>query len=295
MFKNLLNALLPVIGKNQFEADIKNVKESLDKTSIGFVQAAKTYDRFTFKDKRVAAFDKRFLREVTGLRGNHIQVINQIFLKAAKSITVIERLNSKNSTDIVRSQASFSRLNLVQYVAAVNFALSYARKHINFVCAAETNLIRDSLLKGKELSKGEQEWLLKNEVSFHLVMNALNNSENDLKTALESVPDVVVTEDNADVIAASTGVKKLDPLGLCRTGFVYWPVYHLRMAWEDYKYAEYEKMKDELQLMEYRLEDLQNAQKTESNAKLEQAIEYYQERVDTLSYKLVKIEADAAK
>lgn len=290
-FQKFVTSLLPVIDKRQFKGDIDDVRKMLSETLPVFDNAAKTFKGLRFRTPYLAKWDASFIKSVNSrLRGNHIELIYQIFNKCSDNLAVIERLNDKENSDIARATITYSRVQILQYVAALNFALRYARKHLIYVLSAETNVMRQSKMAGKELSKGEANWLATKYTSFVQVMRAFDHTPNELSKALESIPDIIVDEENGDAVAASTGKQALDPLGLVQVGFTFNPIYHLRMMRADWQHTEYEAMKEEKKLIEYRLMDLKNLAEGNSDPKLEQAIEHYQEIVDEYSYKLADME-----
>lgn len=295
MIQAFISTILPVIDKRKFLSDIEDARKIVDDTVAVLAMASSTYANYRFASKPVAQFEKVFQAQVkTKLRGNHIQLVHQLLTKTKACLAVVERLAKESNSDIVRAELSFAKLQLVQYVSATTFACRYIRKHVLWVTHAETNLIRQSTLVGKELTKGESEWLRSNEGKFIQVMNAFDHSPSELESILKAIPDVTANADNADAVAASTGRSLLDPLNLVRVGFTFNPIYHLRLAWEDYKFTQYEEMKEDRRLLEYRLEDLRNAKNGEQNPTLDKAIEHYQDLVSDLTFKINKMERDAA-
>lgn len=286
-----VSSLLPIIDKRTFANDIADTRNMVGESLPVFEEAAKVFKGVRFKSKPIAAFDTAFVRGVESrMRGNHVELMSQIFAKAKENIDVIDRLNNKHKGDFVRAAISYNKVQLINFIAATQFALRFARKHLNYVLSAETNVMRQSKMIGKELSKGEEQWLKTRQQHFILVMKALDNSPRELEALVAKIPDIEIDETDGEAVIASVGINNLDPMGLGRANFNWSPIYHIRLAFNDWRQTEYELLQDEKKLLEYRLMELKDLNEGKEDPKLQLAIERYQEMVDDASYKLMKME-----
>lgn len=284
-------SLLPIIDKRTFANDVSDTRNMLLETLPVLENTAKVFKGIKFKSKAIAQIDANFVKAVESrIRGNHVELIYHILSKAKDNVDVIERLNNKNKGDFVRAAISYSKLQLINYIAATQFALRYARKHMNYVLSAETNMMKQSKMIGKELSKGEEQWLKTRYNHFILIMKALDHSPRELEDLVAKIPDIEIDENNGEAVIASVGASNIDPMGLGRANFNWSPIYHIRLAFNDWRQAEYESLQDEKKLLEYRLMELEALNENKRDPKLELAIERYQEMVDDASYKLMKME-----
>ena len=68
------------------------------------------------------------------------------------------------------------------------------------------------------------------------------------------------------------------------------PIYHVRMWLVDVEMLKYERLKDKKKLIELKIMELKLKAKNESNDKLTKQIEYYEEKLAKIDYKISKIE-----
>ena len=68
------------------------------------------------------------------------------------------------------------------------------------------------------------------------------------------------------------------------------PIYHVRMWLVDIEMLKYERLKDKKKLIELKIMELKLKAKNESNDKLTKQIEYYEEKLAKIDYKISKIE-----
>jgi hypothetical protein len=109
----------------------------------------------------------------------------------------------------------------------------------------------------------------------------------------EGIPDITVEVDNIDNVASATGLKNLDPLKIGAYGLVLNPIYHLRMVYAEWQVARFDAAKEERKLLDYQILDMKNALEGKSDPKLERALEYSQDRMSKLNYKIEKMSVEA--
>jgi len=82
----------------------------------------------------------------------------------------------------------------------------------------------------------------------------------------------------------SNGNKNVKKIGA--TGFIYNPIYHIRLLLVDLEELRLEKLKDSKRLLELRLIELKNRAKQENDPKIEQAIKYYEDKLEKINRKI---------
>jgi len=291
-----VQSLLPSIEKKSIRKNLDDLRTELrDHTLPPFETSYEMLKRWTFKDKFTQDMDKKFPREIKSrFRGNYVEVTYFILNRTLENLTTFEKLTDQlYGPDIVRSAVSYSESQLLQLIEAVSFAAQYARKMLIYTLAQEVDLYRDNNLRGSEMTKAEINWLHNNQMVFMLVLRALDHSGKEYEKIFADIPDINVDGDNVDAVAAAVGVKNLDPLSLGVHGLVLNPIYHVRIALTDWQVARYDSAKEERKMLEYQLLDLKNALDNKQDPKLEKALEYTQDRVSRLNFKIRKMEEEA--
>ena len=292
-----VQSLLPRISTSSVEKDLANVRSELrDHTLPPFDSMQELMSDWRFKDNWTKDFDKAFDKEVkTRLRGNYLIKTHEILKNTQDTINTLEKLvDKKYAKDVVRSAMSYQQSSILQLVESISFASKYARKLLIRTLGLETSLYRNNSFMGKELTKKEIQWLDDNRHLFFLTMRALNHKPKDVEKMIGEIPDVEVDPDNHDNVVAVSGAKKLDPFGLSTFGLIMNPIYHIRIQITEWQVARYEAAKEERKMLEYQILDLRKALDEEHDPKLEQALEYTQDRVARLNYKIHKMEEKAA-
>jgi hypothetical protein len=90
-------------------------------------------------------------------------------------------------------------------------------------------------------------------------------------------------------IASSKFDKKFN---LPVNGFIGNPIYYVRLWITDLKISRYEYLKDKKKLVELKLMELKMKQNGENSPKLEKQIEYYEEKLSAIEYKISSYEED---
>lgn len=87
-----------------------------------------------------------------------------------------------------------------------------------------------------------------------------------------------------------SGMVSLGSLG--RAGFIYSPIYHLRMAWADFEISRYESLKNNKQATEAILLDLRLKKEGTNDPSLDKQIQYYENKLTSIQYKIDEYERE---
>lgn len=77
-----------------------------------------------------------------------------------------------------------------------------------------------------------------------------------------------------------------------RSGFIYNPIYHLRMCWADFQMSRYESLKNNKQATEAILLDLRLRKEGSNDPSLDKQIKYYEDKLVSIQYKIDSYEKD---
>jgi len=107
---------------------------------------------------------------------------------------------------------------------------------------------------------------------------------------------------SSNVVSINEGKESFLSLNLSKTGktvdlpmangFINNPIYHIRMWMVDKEVEKYESLKDKKRLIELRLMELKLEDNNEGDPKLRKQIEYYEDKLSKIEYKIEKIETE---
>jgi hypothetical protein len=121
--------------------------------------------------------------------------------------------------------------------------------------------------------------------SFLQIVGLLHVPLNNLRQALEKMPEVVVVPEKADTAEQLVGLDKLDPL---RLGFInssaldYNFIYHFRLMKAEAEVRHYKLMEKEAQALELRILELKEAYQNRQDPRLQQQLEYREGQLQRL-------------
>jgi primosomal protein N'' len=294
---NYVSSLLPRINKSDVSKNLEDLRKELSEQTVKPYQSAvETFDEWTFKSDFAKEYDKLFAKEVkTRFRGSYIDVTHDILNRALENLTTIERLVKKMyANDIIASAISYSETQLLQLIEVMSFAAKYSRKMLIHTVALELDTHRKRPLISSRLTPAEVKWLQDYKMVFIHSMRTLSHDSRSLEKLFAEIPDIEVDAQNANNVVSSVGMAKLDPLNLSAQGLILNPIYHVRMVYTEWQVARYDAAKEERKMLEYQILDMKNEMEGKSDPKLEKALEYTEDRLSRLNYKIEKIEEEAA-
>lgn len=290
MISKFVGTLLPSLDKQILESDVRRIrKELVEHTVPLYNKLEETFRKWDFEGDYAQQMDRDFQKVVKSrIRGNFITVTTGIMEKTVKNIDQIERMvDTLFGDSIIRSGLTYNRTQIIQLIEAYEFTIRYSRLMLIKVLSDEA-LALDKREQQIRLTKTQEKYLMAGREPYVKLMRSIDVNSRELEKTLEQIPEASVDIDDSGVESV-VGLSKLDPMKLSNAVRSLNPIYHVRMAWEDWIYHRMELAEEEMQLLEYQLIDLQNRKNGREDPKLEKAISYTQERIDKLSYKLDKM------
>lgn len=296
--QDFIASLLPSFEADRVRKDILTLREELKTTTLpGYTAASKYFKTNKVKAPVCVDYQKEFDSVVkTQIRGSYIEVVGDVFQHLPENLDALQRLVDRYfANDVMTKGMTYLKVNLLQYVEAVGFALRYGRKLLLWTYQAETNFaLGDKDKIGLELTQYERDWLKANAAHFGNVIRILSGDAKQLETSIDALPDVVITNENVPVMQATVGASKLDPFKFGLIPVKLNPIYHIRMAIAEYQVKRYKAALEEYRTLEYQLMALENARTGKKDPKLEQAIEYNQNRLQKMNVEITRMEEDYA-
>lgn len=288
-------SLLPSFEKSQIEEDVRILKETLTENTLPPFKAAKEhFDDEGFRARETKSFDTLMRRRINvdrPLQGHYIHTTFMVLQRAVENINLVEsKINDNFGDDVTSGGMTYARANILRYIEVVTFCGQYARKLLLWTYYHENSAVGRP--QDNPLAPADYKWLTDNQTAFIRSLSIAGKERGSLDTALRNIPDMVVVPKEADTAASVVGLNKLDPLSTGLIPIALNPIYHIRMAWTEYQVHRYNVAKEEKRALEYQLLALKEANQDRHDAKLEQQIEYTNNRIKKLNYRISKLEEE---
>jgi hypothetical protein len=287
-----LKSLLPKLSRNTVTDNLRLVSEELNDTTIPLFDSANVdFSNFDFKSKEVVRLLPTFNSLVNKRKGNIITTIDTI-LKDVSKLSALLLTNIENDFEetIASTGLTCSKAQKLQLTEGIDFVTRYSRKLLNYIIIAETSKYDQGNTIENRLSKVQREYVTKFFSNYCILMNGFAKGGPEVLKIFNSIPNITVTPENIESYKATHGRYSLDPL---QFGFIpvsLNPFYHIGMSIAEYQTNRYDEKKEERDLIKLRLINLKNQMNSTPNPKLEQEIEYYEERVQKLELKIEDME-----
>lgn len=287
--ENFVNSLLPSMEKTRIRDELRQLREVIGSINVpAFKEAEKIFSKQAFVSDFAKDFDKTANRRVDAFDKNYVKTTYQALKMSLDSLDFIsEQIEAKFSNDVMRDAMDYVNANLLQYSEMLSFLASYSRRLLLLTYALETNPAVEELSKG---SSRDLAWLSKHKNAFMVCLNAALMKRKVIEDKIEDVPDFLVDPDQAQVVQETAGISKVDPFKAGLIPYSINPIYHLRIKVSEWQVNRYKLAKEEKQAIELHLLHLKETQAKNPNAKTERAIEYTEDRVNKMRYKLMKLE-----
>ncbi len=285
-------SLLPSFGKDRVIEDCRICAAEIKEFTLPAYEAAvPLLGKWKYKSERLDAQFDVFKRLVKG-GGQPIVVIEKALKSAMVHLEEIEgRINKTYNEDVAGAGLTYLKANLLQLVELIGFVSKYARRFLLYVYICETAEIEgagESL--ADSLSPAEIEWVTANFISFCSAINTVNGKPNEMTTALDNIPDIIVTADNEHSLGETIGESKLDPFQLKLIPTWLNPIYHIGMFVAEWQADRYKVAKEELKLLQLKKLNLEKMSEGKPDAAVQKEIQYMGSRIQTLNYKIEKME-----
>lgn len=294
-FGKYVESLLPTLGKDRILEDLRHLREELQDTVIPpYTAATEFFSSRRFQDKITKDMANDFDKKVKSkYRGNMVSVMTEIWGNAVEGVDALDAMVDKHyGKDVTKHGMTYLKANVLQHIEALGFAFRYARKMLMYIYALETQHYTENgrPITGSFLTKPEREWMQVHYRDFLQVMTILAVPANELTSVYGAVPDALIDADRVEEMKATVGTGKIDPL---KHGFIpsaLWPIYHVRIKLAEWQVARRDAAREEMRAIEFRLLNLKALDAGKANAKIQNEIEYSEDRVSKLSRKIAKLE-----
>lgn len=238
------------------------------------------------KTKRVNNSDLvNLVKEILKIRGVKTKSIftdlENIFSELNKNKSKIENLISKHTSSVLTNKVlSIKDAAIIKLVDDISSLTMYS---IDFIACVLADIKNTSFpkIKFKKVKEG-----------IPAFVELIKGYNKDLEKNLDKIAkldDSVINKDSnksfVDLKLKNDGV-----FGIMPSGFINNPFYHIRMWLIDRDIAKLEALKDKKRLIELRIMELKIEEKSGEDGDLSKQIEYYEDKLANIEYKIEKLE-----
>ncbi len=283
---NFIKGMLPRLQKADIEEDIRITQKELSQVAIPQYFAAATIFKVNkIQSEEVKAFEKAFYKTMSlKTKGpNFITDIHFALQRLQTNLTYIQKTTTEIlEADLINEGLTAKKAHVVRAAASVSFVSNFSVAFLYYVLTLESNAVS----KGSDITDippAEKKYMEKRYDMFFRNLNEYSMDSEKFEKLMVDVPDVVLTSKNASSINQVFKPLQLDPFSsLSVSNFTGNPIYHIRMVVTEWQARRYNANKDKKKLLELKLLHLKSMHENNPNPRLEQEINYIENRVSKL-------------
>lgn len=284
-FYEYIQKLMPSFGKHKvtesYEITIASIKNH---TLPAYESASELFNGQKFASQFNQDLQAEFTKQVRGKR-NLIEGVRDAL---KNGLVVLEAAQDLSKTTYSNAEASaaldFQKATLLRIAQAADFANDFGKKLLNAIYvneAAQRGI-------GANMVPAQVKYIEKNYNDFLTAINFLFINVDQFNKKFKEIPQALINKISEETLAQTVGWSKLDPFTL--RGFVgYNPVV---LFFAERQARKYKETKDQYELLQLRMLQLQKLYDNEPDPGLEKQINIMQDRLTTLEFQLKKTEEE---
>jgi len=291
-----IRSLMPRIERQHLLEDIEITKNELTTGVIPAFQSAQLYFKAGgIRSDAVKALESVFYRNYNA-RGskrkeNFIAEIAECLPAVRENLEYIDsQIEEIFSRDIIKDGLSIRKASLLRAVDHISYISRYAIDLINLIYVHEAQHRNVDITESYGGNDKIRELTQKNLFIFAKMLVIYGQKAKDFQEQFFKLPEAVLNEQTFQQVAALYKDNG-DPIPQDAVSeFEGNPIYHIRLNIAEWQAERYRGFKDKKKMLELRLMHLKMLQQDKSDPNLEKEIEYIQNRVEGIDFKLRKME-----
>lgn len=295
---DFVKSLVPHVTKNTIQEDLRVTLKELDTVVLPSFKAASDYLSVNKPDNRnyntLTSDLKRALNGVKARRrgADPITEVYYRLLNVRENVeNVSKKIDAALSQDVVTSGIEADKAAYIRSAGAISFISRFSLDFLSVVYAYEADE------KGGEshLKKPVILYVERHIRDFGILLKGYGCDSSEFDKTIRRIPPVLIGSGSTNLAAMVQDSVDRDEIeaGLM-PGFIYNPIYHLRLPIAEWQMKRYEAAKEKKKALEIRLLNYQYQQENNEDtpANLDKEIQYNQKRVDDLDRYLKEVEAE---
>ncbi|ENP0524882.1 hypothetical protein ACCH40_002362 [Salmonella enterica] len=294
-FKEFIRGLKPLFKRNGVADALESIRDEISNTAIPYYEtSAPLLQKGESALWKLA--DKDLHQRLTRVRsGSWVENVHLALRNAVDLIPeIVKRVNKNLEIDVAADGLSFKEAALVRLVESLSFYVGYARTLLRATIICESMPGGDKAL-GEFFTKNDIAYLTANMYGFAIATEVLCGQKQQILAGLDKIPDVIVSDEDG-VGNGLYNAGNTDPmrLGMWNPQMTNSWIYRFRIYRSEKEEAALQVAKEEAQALEYWILSLKQQQQNAGNdPKIQQQIEYHEDRLKTLRYNIKRKEEAA--
>lgn len=289
---DFISSILPRLRKDEVLEDLRiTAGELANVVTPAYVDANKYFKSSKFESPEAQEAIKTFYRNYKADRTNK-NIVVEIHDRLPNLLKNLQFVSEQNDDllerDILKDGLTAKKAILLRAAEQLSFISRYSIDLLNYLLVVET------LKKGGHAERAApiiEKKLIDNVVNFGRLLAVYGKDPEDFVEVFDTLPEVVVNEKTYAALAAAYSADKLDPMEtLLMSGFEANPIYHIRLIVAEWQADRYKVYKDKKRMLELRLLQLKMMDDKNPDPKIEREIEYVQNRIEGIEFKMAKME-----
>ena len=286
-----LNRLTNKLSKDNILSDLKSTKlasntlASTISTMVEFTSGNKPPKRAIFLYGQIYVDFKGVKKKdfINTLHYHHSNIANVIE-------EVTKEVEDKFPEVLITKNSNMAIVATLSYIEQINLYINYSSSLLAEVAKSYVEAVAKNPSDIYETAVVTERYLLKNKMDYSVVWNTLAKGPKEFTTTIRTIPNVRVTSDNEEVIAATLATYKHNPVSKLSSNFIGSPIYTLRKWLSDIRINKYNVLKERQTQIQMLLVDLENQKHSNPSPSLQKEIERTEDRIRTIDYKIAQME-----
>lgn len=294
---SFIKALLPRLSKEQILEDLRVTNAELEQiVNPNYFQAQTFFKSSKFASKTNKDLSDGFYRNFdlqgSSKQGSFIGEIARRTPFLQENLTYItEMIENLMERDVLNEGLSAKKAILIRAAEHMSFITRYSVDLLNYVYINET-IATGADLEQNDLSAGQITHITKNLAMFSMLLSDYGIPNKDFSKLIGKIPEVNVNSKTANTLLGAYKERDIDPFSSGYVaGFTGNPIYHIRLVVAEWQSNRYKANKDKKKILELRLLHLKLSQDKKHDPKIENEINYIQNRVDKIEHYLRDVES----
>ena len=293
---DFIRTLSPRIDRQTVVEDIEVTQKEMTTGVIPAYQSAQIFFKASgFQSDEVKSLQTIFYRNYTKRdskkQENFLAEIAVKLPYVRENLEYIDnQIDDLFSRDIIKEGLTLRKAAMIRAVDHISFMSRYAIDLINLIYVLEAKHRQTDVEVEYQTNAKAQELTQKNLFVFAKMLEVYGMKPDDFKKQFFGLPEAVVNEQTFQHVSAlyrDSG----DPIPQdAVSGFEGNPIYHIRLNIAEWQADRYKSFKDKKKMLELRLMHLKMLEQDKKDPSLEKEISYIQQRVESIDYKLKKME-----
>ena len=290
---NIMKNMSDGFPKVQIVDDLNVLKQDLANNALPMFELLdKEFGSRQFKSKCYEGFQKSLKNNVRKITSkNFITPTLKALEKIQERVDMLEKLTEENFNDDVSIHAmSVKRINILSYIEASSFFVTYSRRLAHTTMAIEINSLSDDTPNElDDILPYNIQWLNERRESFFMVMDIFLNGKGDLNKVVDALPDLSVNKTNVRAVEAVH--HDLDPFNFGFIPVILNPAYHIGTMLAEWQVNRLRAAEAERDVLEVQVMNLKLLVQDKNDARLQSKIKYIEDqRLKPLYKKIGKME-----